>query len=402
MNKEANALCISLLLLSTLTFQNLTIPGSIAEEEETEYYVKSTVTYSNKGSKVWNFTEREEDRTIGLFMNNSWQTGYLVNSTLSVEAMENDTDGNQIAVLQFPEMLLNPRRNISYGVTYRVVAKPRSLDHINETASKSLNEIPVSLRERYLAAEGPWLVDNIELQNLAYDIAGDESNVLTIIKNFVSWINKNINYPLQMHEVPQYPNETITKHEGDCDDQAILLVTLSRIIGIPAFIQIGAIYIPSRLENISYWKNQVTAVQKRIGWHGWAVVYIPPWGWLPVDLTYVFEPITADPLNAIKNAAVTSQITVQYKNISHTDYVASSQEARRFLINNSFYVYMEDEMIEVIRQQDSSGESVEKLFPVFLVAVFAFLLAGSYVIARRLKREEEVPTPSWQSFERNI
>ncbi len=393
MNKEANALCISLLLLSAFTFQNLTITRSITEEEEIEYYVKSAVTYSNKGSKVWNFTEREEDRTIGLFMNNSWQTGYLVNSTLRIEAIENDTDGNQIAVLQFPEMLLNPRRNISYSVTYRVVTKPRALDHINGSASKSLNEIPVSLKEKYLAAEGPWLVNDIELQNLAYNIAGDESNVLTIIKNFVSWINKNIDYPPQMHEVPQYPNETITKHEGDCDDQAILLVTLCRIIGIPAFIQIGAIYIPSRLENISYWKKQVTAVQKRIGWHGWAMVYIPPWGWLPVDLTYVFEPITADPLNAVKNAAVTSQITVQYKNISHTDYVASSLEAREFLTNNSLYVFMEDEMIEVIRQENSSGESVEKLFPVFLVAVVAALLAGSYVIARRLKRKEEIPTP---------
>ncbi|NIW09248.1 MAG: hypothetical protein GWN33_01035, partial [Gammaproteobacteria bacterium] len=107
MNKKASAFCISLLLLSTLTFQNLTVVRSITEEEETEYYVKSTVTYSNKGDKVWNFTEREEDRTIGLFMNNSWQTVYLVNSTLSIETRENDTDGNQVAVLQFPEMLLN-------------------------------------------------------------------------------------------------------------------------------------------------------------------------------------------------------------------------------------------------------------------------------------------------------
>ena len=394
MNKKASAFCISLLLLFTLTFQDLTIVRSITGEEEIEYYVKSTVTYSNKGDKVWNFTEREEDRTIGLFMNNSWQTSYLVNSTLSIEAIENDTDGNQVAVLQFPEMLLDQGQNISYAVTYRVVSKPRTLDNVNETASKSLNDIPVSLKEKYLAAEGPWLVNNTELQNLAYNITGNESNVLTIIKNFVSWIKNNITYPLQMHEVPQYPNETITKREGDCDDQAILLVTLCRIIGIPAFIQIGAIYIPSRLENISYWKNHVTAVQKRIGWHGWAVVYIPPWGWLPVDLTYVFEPITVDPLNAIKNAAVTSQITVQYMNISQTDYVASSQEARDFLITNSFYVYTEDEMIEVIRQENSFGEIMEWMFPVVLVVAAALLLVSSYVIARRWKSEEEISTPS--------
>ena len=394
MNKKASAFCISLLLLSTLTFQNLTIVRSITGEEEIEYYVKSTVTYSNKGDKVWNFTEREEDRTIGLFMNNSWQTSYLVNSTLSIETIENDTDGNQVAVLQFPEMLLDQGQNVSYAVTYRVVSKPRTFDNIDETSSKSLSDIPVSLKEKYLGAEGPWLVNNTEIQNLAYNITKNETKVLTIVKNFVIWIDKTVTYPEKMHEVPQYPNETIAKREGDCDDKAILLVTLCRIIGIPAFIQIGAIYRSSKLENISYWKNHVTAVQKQIGWHGWAVVFIPPWGWLPVDLTYIFEPIAVDPLNAIKNAAVTSQITVQYMNISQTDYVASSREAREFLITNSFSVYMEDEMIEVIRQENSFGEIMEWMFPVVLVVAAALLLVSSYVIARRWKREEDTSTPS--------
>lgn len=394
MNKKASAFCISLLLLSTLTFQNLTIVRSITGEEEIEYYVKSTVKYSNKGDTVWNFTEREEDRTIGLFMNNSWQTSYLVNSTLSIETIENDTDGNQVAVLQFPEMLLDQGQNIGYAATYRVVSKPRTFDNINETSSKSLNEIPVSLKEKYLRAEGPWLINNTEIQNLAYNITKNETKVLTIVKNFVIWIDKTVTPPKKMHEVPQYPNETITKREGDCDDKAILLVTLCRIIGIPAFIQIGAIYRPSKLENISYWKNHVTAVQKQIGWHGWAVVYIPPWGWLPVDLTYIFEPIAVDPLNAIKNAAVTSQITVQYMNISQTDYVASSREAREFLITNSFSVYIEDEMIEVIRQENSFGEIMEWMFPVVLVVAAALLLVSSYVIARRWKSEEEISTPS--------
>ncbi|MDH5783666.1 MAG: hypothetical protein OEZ35_08430, partial [Candidatus Bathyarchaeota archaeon] len=127
---------------------------------------------------------------------------------------------------------------------------------------------------------------------------------------------------------------------------------------------------------------------------GWAMVYIPPWGWLPVDLTYVFRPIAEDPLNAIKNAAVTSQITVQYMNISQTDYVASSREAREFLITNSFYVYTEYEMIEVTRQKNPFGEIMEWMFPVVLVVAAALLLASSYVIARRWKREEEIPTAS--------
>ena len=390
MNRKASAFCISLLLLSTLTFQNLTVVRSITEEEEAEYYVKSTVTYSNRGSKPWNFTERKEDRTVGLFMNNSWQTVYMVNSTPSIETIEKDTDGNQVAVLQFPEMLLNPGQNISYTVTYRVVSKPRTLGNINETALKSLNDIPPELlKEKYLGADGPWLVDDTELQSLARSLAGNETKILTIIKNFVNWIAKNITY--QTHEVPLYPNETLNERKGDCDDQAILLITLSRIVGIPAFLQIGTVYTPSMSQmNRSYWDNHVTVVQKRIGWHGWAMVYIPPWGWLPVDLTYVFGSIAEDPLNAIRNAAVTSQITIQYMNISQTDYVASSREAREFLITNGFYVYVEDEMIE-IRQKNPFVESLQRLFPVFLIVAGALFLVSAYVIARRLMRKEEKP-----------
>jgi len=88
----------------------------------------------------------------------------------------------------------------------------------------------------------------------------------------------------------------------------------------------------------------VTSVLKRIGWHGWAIVYVPPWGWLPVDLTYVKVGLS-DPLNAIKAGAVTLQETIQYLNITQTDYVALSRESRELVTENDFYIYMEDEMV---------------------------------------------------------
>jgi len=84
-------------------------------------------------------------------------------------------------------------------------------------------------------------------------------------------------------------------------------------------------------------------ISKRISWHGWAIVYIPPWGWLPVDLTYVLGD-TSDPLNRIRKAAVTWQWVIQYMNITRTDYVASSQKTRDYLQQNDFYIYEEDEM----------------------------------------------------------
>ncbi|UCC28363.1 MAG: transglutaminase domain-containing protein, partial [Candidatus Bathyarchaeota archaeon] len=173
--------------------------------------------------------------------------------------------------------------------------------------------------------------------------------------------------------------------------QAILLITLCRIVGIPAFLQIGAIQ-THQLLNPSYWDSHLEVVQKWIGWHGWAMVYIPPWKWLPVDLTYVFGGLD-NPLNAITNAAVTSQITIQYMNISQTDYVASSRNEREFLTSNNFYVFIEDEMIEAIRRKNWFGESTEWWFPAVLVLAAVLLVASSYAATRRLGRREEPPVP---------
>ena len=306
------------------------------------------VTYYNppNGTREWNLTI--EDRTIGLFMNNTWQTVYLIESSYPLESVKIDDDGNPIAVLRFPKSRLSPGESVSYNVTYHVISSPRQTLNITEEEALSLEAIPQEFREKYCKEEGPWLIDDPRLRRLAYDIMGNETRVLVIVKKFVKWISdpKNVRYPAERHEVPQYPNETLASGEGDCDDKAILLITLCRICGIPAYLQIGCIYIGGRsLLNETYWDGHVTSVLRRIGWHGWAMVYIPPWGWLPVDLTYVPDGL-ADPLNAIRRGAVTLQETIQYMNITKTDYVKSSRETRELLILNDFYIYMEDEMIE--------------------------------------------------------
>lgn len=231
---------------------------------------------------------------------------------------------------------------MSYTVVYRFLSKPRSIPDIMEEKSETLDDIPKDLHEKYCREEGPWLVKDPELQELAYSIAKNETGVLTIVKKIVAWIHQNITYTV--HEVPMYPNETYAERRGDCDDMAVLFVTLCRIYKIPAYMQVGCIYLPtSRRTSQTYWEGHVTSVLKQIGWHGWAIVYVPPWGWLPVDLTYVKTGL-GDPLNAIKAGAVTLQETIQYSNITQTDYVASSRETREFITDNDFYVDMEDEM----------------------------------------------------------
>jgi transglutaminase-like putative cysteine protease len=376
------------ILILLLSFTLLSPQKTEATEDETgdiHYSLKSTVTYSNPvdGNFTWDLAE--DDRTIGLFMNNSWQNTELKSVTYSLSSIKNDEDGNKIGLLELPKQQILPGENLSFTTEYEIVAKSRSIPALSESEADALNDIPSHLVQEYAAAEGPWAQTDLSIQELARDVAGNQTKVLEIVKALIEWIKGNITYGT--HEIPLYANQTAAAGVGDCDDQAILLVALLRTLGIPSYLQIGAIYIPDYEVSETHWNNSVRIVERKVGWHGWAVVYIPPWGWLPVDLTYVPEGFD-NPLNAIRQGAVTQQNTVQYMNISRVDYIADSAEARSFLIENGFQVYLEDEMTYL--PQDSGTRGLNPLTSAILIAALvAMSLLVVFIMIRSQRRKLE-------------
>jgi len=389
---------VTALVTLTLLFSLLSSTTSVLVQGESKknlnYSIKTTITYVNpkEATETWILTG--EDRTIGLFINNSWQSAELKEAAFPVESFEKDEDGNGIAVLEFPIQQLSPGENLSFTAEYSIVSKPRAIPDISEDESGTLNDIPQDLKGNYTSAEGPWMVNDPKLVKLAYEVGRDETNVLKLVKVLVAWIKDNIQYIT--HEFPRYPNETLDELKGDCDDQAILLVTLCRIMGIPSHVQIGAIYLPDIMVEESLWENHVRIVEKNIGWHGWAMLYIPPWGWLPVDLTYVTS-IFEEPLDAIRYGAVVKQNTVQYMNYSKVDYVAISRQTRTYLLENDFVVEMEDEMIEL--EQNSNVAVFNPAVVVGLVLTIAVILAcSSLLVGRWRKRPQKMEVVAPRSY----
>jgi transglutaminase-like putative cysteine protease len=236
----------------------------------------------------------------------------------------------------------------------------------------------------YLNNSGTWMTDDNALRSQAFSLAGHETKVVVIVENFVDWIWNGINYT--SHEFPFYPNETLSSKSGDCDDQAILLISFCRIVGIPAYLQVGCIYMPN-VGNASStaWNGHVENVQNHIGWHGWAMVYIPPWGWLPVDLTYSSK---SNPLDAIKTAAVTSQDVVQYMNVIQANYVAEAREYKGYLLTNDFRIWAYDE-ITLKQGADSFGFTFalnKNVAEVIIVVGVIVCFVGVLSYVRRRKR----------------
>jgi len=128
-----------------------------------------------------------------------------------------------------------------------------------------------------------------------------------------------------------------------------------------------------------------------MGWHGWAEVYVPPWGWLPVDLTFVPQGFD-DPLNAVRYGAVTEQNTVQYMNISKVDYVADSLEAKNFIVENGFLLYYEEGMTELSQNGRLRGfNPTVTIILIAAVTIVVSLVTILFMRRRRKRLEQQKP-----------
>ena len=354
--------------------------GALSSQQDEVFTIRMDMTYFNPsdGKNVWNFTEG--DRTIGLFMNSAWQTVELTDVSFPVETTKLDDDENPIAVLQLEKSNIKPGESLSFVTTFQASSKPRTIPELQEEKSETLDRIPADLKEKYCKRGDAWQVDDPDLRLLASKIMGNETRTLTVVKEIITWIKRNIGYVT--HEIPYYPNQTFASKAGDCDDQAILFITLCRIVGIPTYLQVGCIYQPTRERTMeTYWNGHVTDTLTQIAWHGWAVAYIPPWGFLPIDLTYVGD--FSDPLNAIKGGAVTFKETIQYMNVSQSDYIAETVKIKEFLEENNFKIFMEDHMSQTLILQKSFWEEITDVWPYLVAVVVVVGFSLSVVYFRR-------------------
>jgi len=375
---------ISVLLLSGSSYYLFSQLSSTLESltETRSFILTITITYENRSPqrKIWNLTETE--RAISLFMNNSWQTVYVLNASYPISEIRKDDDGNPIAYLSFPESIIPSEENLTYQISYRIILKPHSLPVINENNSGSLNDIPRNLKSLYCRDDGPWQMTRKEIRDLAFRIRGNETNVLTLLKRYIQWIKGKISYRAQ--DLPQYPLETLNVESGDCDDQANLLIAFCRTVGIPAYLQIGCIYLPGRDYKTVHWDKHWILRLTRIGWHGWAMVYVPPWGWLPVDLTYA-PGVSSNPMNAIRKAAVAIYPVAQYANITETDYIAYSRSYRKFLLSNGFRIYESNVMSEETeRYSQREGFRLPRLYIFVCSSVFVSSIVRTSLAIKRL------------------
>ena len=120
----------------------------------------------------------------------------------------------------------------------------------------------------FLQDEPPHVVFAPELVRLADSLTAGETNPLRKARRAYDWIVRNIRYSYapEYSTIANLSRFTYRHRYGDCGQEAMLFITLCRILGVPARWQSGWFIMPGG---------------KTI--HDWAEIFVEPYGWIPVE-----------------------------------------------------------------------------------------------------------------------
>jgi transglutaminase-like putative cysteine protease len=331
------------------------------------YAYRSTYIFENRGEEPYVLVEA--DTEIPLYINNKWQSITILESSHDVIEELPDEDGNPVGHLDLPSEI-SAEGTLIFTVEYLLESEGMDRPLIDPELSGDLDDIPERLVENY-TSETETFLRNEEIEALAIELAAGNTDVLEIVIDILGWVVSKVNY--RNFEVPLYPNETLGDLQGDCDDQAILMIAMLRSLGIPAFLQIGVVFSDSISSEKASWEGHLTFVQEGIGWHGWAMVYVPPWGWIPIDLTLTNA---RDPIDMILDAPEYASNIITAFNVSKQQYIGGSRSSREMLIAGDIYITITDTAIDIPNSSFWTGYTLigAGVFSgAILVSVYLFL-----------------------------
>ncbi len=186
----------------------------------------------------------------------------LLSSSSPVKRLASETSPIRSAYLEQPAQEGQPTKfQISY--TYSASGVYFALDP---------SEVhPIDLSNPVLKGftrEAPHVVFTDQIKALGARLAGNQTNPMLEAKAFYDWIAGNIQYSFarEYSTLTNISDYCLSRRYGDCGQEALLFITLCRSRGIPARWQTGWNTFPGGKDI-----------------HDWTEIYLPPYGWVPVD-----------------------------------------------------------------------------------------------------------------------
>ncbi len=178
--------------------------------------------------------------------------------------------------------------DLLFSVSYNLTLHTHKWEMDREDSGK-ISDIPQDLKDRYNGRN--WMVDlnkdgepdkdnegndlyrydpeDPEIISIAEEITKDEDTVFGKVEAIYDYMQEEFTYTTaaqreddreQYKDYPKWATGCLADGYGDCDDQSLLMASLCRAIGIPAWLEIGYLYDP---------------LGDSWGGHGWFNVAIP-------------------------------------------------------------------------------------------------------------------------------
>ncbi len=132
----------------------------------------------------------------------------------------------------------------------------------------SMNEIPTEIKTKYLENNEKYQYDHHVIQNAIKEAVGDEKNPYWIARNIYNYLMKNMYYEMQggWNTAPT----VLARGNGSCSEYAFIYIAMCRAAGLPAR-YVGSVVIrgdDACMDDV---------------FHRWVEIYLPGYGWIPVD-----------------------------------------------------------------------------------------------------------------------
>jgi transglutaminase-like putative cysteine protease len=155
-----------------------------------------------------------------------------------------------------------------FSITYEVTLYARYVDI--DPAKVTRAPITPDLAP-FVAERAPHIVFTDAMRAYSKKIVGNETDPYRIAQKLftavdtIPWAGAR-----EYSTISNIGDYTLHAGHGDCGEQTLLLMTLLRLNGIPTRWQSGWIFSDGKYNNI----------------HDWGQVYLAPYGWVPMDVTF--------------------------------------------------------------------------------------------------------------------
>jgi transglutaminase-like putative cysteine protease len=189
----------------------------------------------------------------------------LVESTPTKNTIAPESTLQRTVYLEQPAAAGKPTEfSITYELT--VYGQFHAIDAARVTPAQRTPELAP-----YLAERPPHIVFTPAMRKFSREVVGAETNPYRIVQKLFAAVDR-IPWAgaLEYSTISNISDYALHAGHADCGQQTLLLMTLLRLNGIPTRWQSGWVYSDGTYDNM----------------HDWGQLYLAPYGWVPMDVTF--------------------------------------------------------------------------------------------------------------------